>query len=267
MKTRFVKGPGETRRLLAAFAAPSFRGMRSLTATFETDPEVAAELLPPPLLPAAVPVVTVSVYEVAQSNCVGPFRGASVDLACRFGGNEGVYCLSMPMSTDTAIIFGRELYAEPKKLADIRLDELPGGYLRGTVTRRGITVIEVRGQFQEGTREVDTERQSRHYYFKFLPAAEGTGFAAPPELVEVEHRTVTSRIGRGSGTLTFRESCHDPLIDIPVLGVTGMYYSEGATDTRARVLTTVDPAEFLPYAFSKMDDLTVWSDVPMPLGR
>jgi hypothetical protein len=32
-------------------------------------------------------------------------------------------------------------------------------------------------------------------------------------------------------------------------------------------VATVDPAEFLPYAFGKMDDLTVWSDIPVPLER
>lgn len=262
MKTRFVKDPGEVRKLLQAYAAPVFLDMRTLAVSFETDPAVIAGLLPPPLLPAASPRVIVSISEIARSNCVGPFNGAAVNVACQFQGQEGVYCLSMPMSTDTAVIFGRELYAEPKKLADIELEHRPGGHLRGSVTRRGITVIEIRAQFEDGFRDAGIERESRNYYFKFLPSADGRGFAHDPELVEVTHHNVVHRTVRGSGTLTFRESCHDPLIDIPVLSVSGVSLSEGDLYTSARVVATVDREAFLPYAFARTDDLTVWADTP-----
>ncbi len=132
----------------------------------------------------------------------------------------------------------------------------------GTVTRRGITVIEIRAQFEDGFREANVERQSGNYYFKFLPSADGLGFAHAPELIEVTHRNVIHRAVRGTGTLTFRESCHDPLIDIPVLSITGVTLSEGDLYTTARVAATVDPAAFMPYAFAKIDDLTVWAETP-----
>jgi acetoacetate decarboxylase len=262
MKTRFVKSPDEVRRLQQAYAAPAFLDMRTLAVTFETDPAVVAGLLPPPLAPAAEPRVTVSISEITRSNCVGPFNAAAVNIACRFDGQAGVYCIAMPMSTDTAVIFGRELYAEPKKLAEIELEQRPGGHVRGTVTRRGITVIEIRAQFEDGFREANVERQSRNYYFKYLPSADGLGFAHDPELIEVTHRSVVYRVVSGSGTLTFRESCHDPLIDIPVLSITGVTLSEGDLHTTARVAATVDPAAFMPYAFAKVDDLTVWAETP-----
>jgi acetoacetate decarboxylase len=251
--------------LQQAYAKPAFLDMRTLAVTFETDPAVVAGLLPPPLQPAAEPRVTVSISEVARSNCVGPFNAASVNVACRFEGQDGVYCLSMPMSTDTAVIFGRELYAEPKKLAEIELEQRPGGHVKGTVTRRGITVIEIRALFEDGFREANVERESRNYYFKFLPSADGLGFAHAPELIEVIHRSLIHRFVRGTGTLTFRESCHDPLIDIPVLSITGVTLSEGDLFTTARVAATVDPAAFLPYAFAKTDDLTVWAETPAPV--
>ena len=262
MMTRFVKDPGQVRRLQQAFAAPAFLDMRTLAVTFESDPAVIAELLPPPLLPGETPRVSVSISEIGRSNCVGPFDAAAVNVACQFDGREGVYCLSMPMSTDTAVIFRRELYAEPKKLAEIQLEQRSGGHVRGTVTRRGITVIEVRARFEDGFYESGAERETRHYYFKYLPSADGIGFAHPPDLVEVTHRTVVHRSVRGTGTLTFRESCHDPLIDIPVLSVTGVSLAEADLHTSARVVATVDPAAFAPYAFAKYDDLTVWAEAP-----
>ena len=121
-RTRYVSTPEHARDLMAALRSPDFSDIRALTVTFLSDPAVIAELLPPPLEPAAEPRATVTVAAIGRSNCVGPFDGASINLACRYRGEDGFYCLTMPMSTDTAVIFGRELYAEPKKLAAISLE-------------------------------------------------------------------------------------------------------------------------------------------------
>ena len=49
-------------------------------------------------------------------------------MRARYQGIEANYCLAMPMSTDVAIIFGRELFGEPKKQGRVRL-ESDGGML------------------------------------------------------------------------------------------------------------------------------------------
>ena len=263
--TRYVKSPEQIVRMQEAFATPAFLQARTLAITFETDPAVIAELLPPPLLPAAEARVSVSVSIIGESNCVGPFNGSSVNIACTYGGVEGLYCLTMPMSTDTAVVFGRELYAEPKKVADIALEGAAPGHVRGTVARHGITYIELRGTFDDEPSDVAREGVSSHYYFKYLPSADGRGFAHDPQLVRVTHRGVTHRVARGSGTITFRESRHDPIIDLPVLSVAGTTYSEGETNTRAEVVATVPSEQFLPYAFAKMDDLTAWAIAGVPV--
>jgi hypothetical protein len=47
------------------------------------------------------------------------------------------------------------------------------------------------------------------------------------------------------------------VIDIPVRQVLDAVYTEGHTYTSGRILCEVDPNEFLPYAFSKMDAFEV----------
>jgi len=257
-RTRYVKSPDQAARLQLAMAEPAFLQARTLAIAFETDPEVVRELLPPPLEPAEQSAASVSVYEIGESNCVGPFNGASLNLSCTYRGEPGIFCVTMPMSTDTAVIFGRELYAEPKKLADIVLDLSRPSHIRGTVTRHGITYIDLHGTFEDEPQEFDRSGVSHHYYFKFMPSADGRGLAHDPELVRVTHTGRTYRLARGSGTVVFRESPHDPVIDIPVLSVLGATYSEGETHTRAEVMQTVAAADFLPYAYAKMDDLTTW---------
>lgn len=262
-RTRFVKSAEDIRRYQDVYATPSFLDIRTLAIGFLSDPDVVAELLPPPLRPAVEPRISISVSEIRQSDCVGPFNGSSVNIACTYDGRDGLYCLAMPMNTDTAVIFGRELFAEPKKLADIRLEQR-GKHVRGTVTRHGITYIDLRGTFEDELAPVEQSGVSHHYYFKYLPAADGRGLAFDPQLVRVTHRGATRRVTRGAGTITFRESRHDPLIDIPVVQVLGATLSEGETDTTAEVVTTVPAALFMPYAYGKIDDFTAWADVGAP---
>ena len=70
---------------------------------------------------------------------------------------------------------------------------------------------------------------------------------------------MTHRLTRGTGTITFRESPHDPVIDIPVLMVEGFAFSESETHTTGEVVATIPAEQFLPWAYSKHDDLTVWA--------
>jgi hypothetical protein len=67
---------------------------------------------------------------------------------------------------------------------------------------------------------------------------------------------------RGTGTITFRESRHDPVIDIPILEVEGATFSQGETHTSAEVVATVPAADFMPWAYAKHDDLTAWAPTP-----
>lgn len=262
MRTRYVKSPQEIAELQDLYASPSFYDIRSLGITFLSDPDVLAEVIPPPLQPAAEPRVSVSVSEIRRSDCVGHFYGCSFNIACTFEGQPGLFCLTMPMSTDTAVIFGRELFAEPKKLAEIELDER-GKHVTGRVTRYGITYIELNGEFEGEPQPLDRETETHHYYFKFLPAANGRGLAFDPQLVRVTHRGRVHRATSGRGTVVFRESGHDPVIDIPVLSVTGASLSESETHTTAEVVATVPAADFMPYAFAKTDDLLVWAERPV----
>jgi len=263
--TRFVRTPEQIEEFQQAYRNPVFQESFSLSVSFLTDPEVASELLPPPLEPADEPRVSVSVYNIGRSNCVGPFDGASVNLACKYQGEPGLFCVTMPMSTGVAINFGRDLFAEPKKHAEIELIE-QNGHAKGTVRRYGLTYIELIGSFDGPMEPVELSGMSHHYYFKHLPAADGYGLASDPELIRVTHVGQTHKAVKGVGSITFRESAHDPLIDIPVLSVGPAALSVGETSTTAEVVAKVPQADFLPYAYAKSDDLTQWVRASQGVG-
>lgn len=257
---RFVKTPEEIARLRGIYQTPRFLNSRVLSVQFETDPAVIAALLPPPLEPTARPLASVSVSEFGASNCVGPFNGASLNVAARYGDLEGMYCVAMPMSTDIAIMFGRELYGEPKKQARIRL-ERSGNHVTGTVERYGVTYIELHADLTDtgepGRREGST------FHYKYLHSADGLGFDFDPLLVHIRTDSIFHKLERGAGEVIFRESVHDPVVDIPVVRVLGAAYTEGAVHTFGRTLTRVGPEAFLPYSFGKIDAMDVLAGVGM----
>ncbi len=251
--TRYVKSADEIRSLLRLHAEPAFLGRHGLSIQFETDPEFVRAVLPPPLVPADRPLAAVGISSFRASNCVGPFDGGAITVRCRYGDLDGQYCITMPMSTDTAVIYGRELYAEPKKLAAVAL-ERDGAHARGTVTRHDIAYIVLDAELSEAVPDADSE--VNNFYFKYTIAADGSGLDHDPLLVCVRTESTVRNAMRGAGAIRFAASPHDPVADIPVRRVLGAVWSEGDTFTHGRTLGSVPAEQFLPYAFAKMDDLT-----------
>lgn len=256
---RFVKTADELARLRAIYREPRFLDSRVLSLSFETTAEAVRALLPPPLEPADRPLASATVMEFRASNCVGPFLGASMNVRARYGNMEGNYCVTMPMSTDIAIMFGRELYGEPKKQARITL-EREGRQVTGRVERYGVQYIELAATLDETGAAGHGEGSTFHY--KYLHSADGLGFDFDPLLIHIRTESRWTLLERGRGALTFRDSPHDPVADIPIVSVLGASYTEGEVATFGRTLCRVDPEAFLPYSFGKIDAMDLLAAKP-----
>jgi acetoacetate decarboxylase len=257
---RFVRGSEEISDLMRRWAEPAFLDSRVLSIAFETDPALIAAVLPPGLEPEKPGIASVFVATFGASNCVGPFDGAALNVRARHGDIPGNYCVTMPMSTDTAIIFGRELYGEPKKLARIALQR-EGNRVTGTVERPGITYIRLTADLTEQGESGEGEGSTFHV--KFTPRADGSGLDGDPLLIHVRSRSVVRHQERGTGTVEFAESPTDPVADFPVRRVLSASYTEGDTFTFGRTLARLDPVAFLPYAFGKMDPMDAFLASPV----
>ncbi len=250
--TRWVKSPDEIRKIEERLAAPAFLDGRSLSVTYLTRPEIIRAVLPPPLEPAGEPLVSVGVGTFGRSNCVGAFAGGWVDVRAKYNGIEANYCLAMPMSTDVAIIFGRELFGEPKKQGRVRL-ETDGDVTRGIVERFAIPYLSVEARLTEDV-PVREPVTSDRFHFKFMHSADGLGLEFDPIIVHAHFETKVRVFKRGQGKVVFKPSHHDPLTDLEILEFRGATYIEGDIYARAKRIGTVDAARFLPYAFQNIDD-------------
>lgn len=231
----------------------------SLTATFLTDPDVVAAVLPPPLRPPDEPLVKVSISRVDLGGGRPPFGAGTFAVAARHRDTEGFYPLLMPMTTEQAVIGGRETFGEPKKLADIVLETdsepSPGSAVRGVVTRMGVGIIELGGTLGD---ELDPPPAGERldYYFKFLRDPGGAGFDDDPWLVYCTRQTET-RSHRGvDATLNLRESRFDPVADVPILGALTATLSERRSQQAGRLVERVPAADLIPYAHQRYDDLS-----------
>jgi acetoacetate decarboxylase len=248
----WIKSPEQLRKIEETLHAPIFADARWLAVQYLTRPEIVREILPPPLEPAAEPLVTVGIGTLGRSNCVGPFDGGMMCVRARYKDVEADFCLAMPMSTDVAIIFGRELYGEPKKQARVSLQS-DGDVMSANVERFGIKYMSLEARLAEDL-PIKGPTYADRFHFKFMHAANGHGLEFDPILIHA-HFTQHVRVHRrGPGKVILKPSHHDPLSEIEVVELRGATYFEGDIHADARRLATVEAARFMPYAFQNIDD-------------
>ena len=180
----FVKTAEEIAAIEQVLARPRFTDARRAYLTFLTTAEFVEEVLPPGLEPVLTPgpMVAVTVGEFG-SNCVGDFAGATISIPARYGEVEAAYVLTMFMSTDHAIIFGRDLFGEPKKQAAIELQTV-GNQLRGTVDRMGVRLIDL--SLSLGEDSGPGRSQAATFNIKAQPSVDGNGLEADAVLTLAE---------------------------------------------------------------------------------
>jgi acetoacetate decarboxylase len=238
-------------RELEATSIPTWS--QSLTAIYETDPEVIAAVLPPPLRPASEPRVRVTMASVAINNRP-PFGAGSFAVRAVHEGQEGDYPLVMPMTTEQAVIGGRETFGEPKKLGQVTL-EREGERVVGRMTRMGVTFVEIRGRVAERL-EPPPERSRTDFYFKFLRNPDGKGFDSEPSLVYCYRTEQTRLLERVEGEVSLRDSRFDPVADLPVRRLLEISFSERASQQRGEIVSRVPSEWLLPFVHQRYDDLS-----------
>lgn len=221
-----------------------------VVAVWESDPDAVAAVLPPPLVPAEQPLVRAAVSRVQLPGY--PLGAGSVAVSALHDGREGWYPLVMPMTHERALIGGREVFGEPKKLGDVTL-ERDGLVVRAALARHGIAFVEVRGAVA-GPLPLPEPAEKLDFYFKFLPAVDGSGFDADPVLVHCVRHEKVRRLERLTGDVVLRESMYDPVADLPVRRVVELTIGEKTSDQKGTVAGRVSAREFLPYLHQRYDD-------------
>jgi acetoacetate decarboxylase len=225
----------------------------TLVATYLTDPEVIAAVLPPPIEPGSEPLVKVTVATVDIPG-YPTFGAGSFSVRARHEGTDGFYALLMPMTTEQSVIGGRETFGEPKKLGSVELTR-EGDLVTGTFARMGVEIVKVSGQVTGVMELPDTETRT-DFYFKFLPSPDGKGFDTDPSLVYCHRTEQTRKLEAVTGEVLLRDSRFDPVADLPVRELVGITLAERSSVQRGEIHGTV-PGEWIrPYVHQRYDDMS-----------
>lgn len=247
-------------------ATADFYDAEMLTVFWETKPEIIARLLPAPLKPAAQPIAMAFVANYPKTNFDVTYKESALFIAASYNGEEGNYCLSMPVTNDMAMAGGREVYGFPKKMADIDFS-CDGKSAGGWTERRGVRFMEVRaeltGNFNDaGAQETlmstakggDGSIRGISYNFKYFPAPEGGALDYHPRLVRQETILRPKKLQFGTAEIVLKHSDYDPWAEVEVVKVLGAMYTMGDNSMLAgKAVAESDLMQFAPYAFLKWD--------------
>jgi acetoacetate decarboxylase len=255
-KLRYVKTLEQVKR--AAESNPEFleSTVTSLRVVYETDPAIVAAVMPKPLEPTDRPEVCVTCSHVAMHlspDLTIEIGSAIFGVRASYGGEEGIYLITMPMTTEQAVVSGRETYGEPKKIAQIDF-QLDGPEVSAVVTRMGVPYLEVGGTL--GDTLEPREFSEYAYCFKALPSCEqGAGFDGDPTMVRLEWKHRHEQVRKvDAGRVILRESPFDPVVDLPVNRLVKLEYEVGSTQSNGKVLRSIPGDWLLPFLHQRYDD-------------
>jgi acetoacetate decarboxylase len=228
--------------------SPLANGMPSLPnleVVYLTDADALAEVLPPPLSAPPEPRVHVRITDIdlrfgehRHKELVAFFAVDAV-----LDGEPGEYPLLIPIDLEPAVSVSRERFGEPKKLADITLTRDADGRVHGSVTRQGVTFIEINGRVT-GDLPVPEPYPARQFWYKFMPAVEGIGFDGDPLLVRMEQVRKPEQVENVDGELILRDLAGCPVVDLPIRRTVSIQWVRRSSENRPKVVGPVDPAAF-----------------------
>lgn len=254
-KLRYVKTPDQVKK--AQEENPEFldSSVRSIRCVYETHEDIARALIPQPL-ELARPEVNVTFSHVAMHitpEFTFEIGSAVFGVAARYDGQEGEYLVTMPMTTEQAVVPGRETFGEPKKIADIDFEN-DGERVSARVARMGMTYLSFQGRLG---RDLGPREMAQHAFcFKAMPSCErDRAFDGDPLLVRLEWRHKHAVVREIDGAeLVLGESPMDPVADVPIKRLVRAEYEEGTSESNGTVLRSVPGDWLLPFLHQRYDD-------------
>jgi acetoacetate decarboxylase len=222
---------------------------------YRTTPEKLVKVIPPPLEPTPNSHVTLLVATYGKTDFGAPaYNEAGIFPQVKYKDIIGSYCLSMILDDDIALLRGREIFGFPKKMGEVSLQK-DGNHVIGLVRRRGKEVVRLTAELNPSpTRQlISTSAFGKvTYTHKYCFNPELTGFDYPPRLVEIAIEEETQEVETGEGQIQFERSSLDSWFELtPEEILSTVYKKVNIILPPARVISEVEPKEFLPYAFAR----------------
>lgn len=250
-----------------------------IVAAFFTDPDAIARILPPPLKPFMLPVVTFSLYRVGKPNFTEPYYEATLGVYCTLNGQLGLYPISLLLcgpGQESAQLAGRDFAAWPKKVADTCvISRQADGKIIASVTRKGTELIRIAmkpGMYNHGMMHTlyqapapgkDTMGLAFCYKVDTILKADNTyGMANCRVLGNLCKYHYDQWQPCYVDSIEVRSSRDDPWADLPVSTVIGGAYAVNDLYLNGSMMLALpDTQEVLPYIMTQRYDRNLYNEV------
>lgn len=241
-----------------------------------TDPAAIARLLPPPLKPFSIPVVTLSVCHVKEPTFADDYYEAILGVYATYGTTLGLYPLGLVLGgpgAEMAVQCGRDNGSIPKKLGAEFVIRRSGDSVTAQVTRRGTQLVDLKmelGQYNSpltGTLYQFPAPGKKTYgggfYFHFDREPDQQGIShfmngcLLQNLCEYTYHTWEP----GFAALQLRSSVDDPWAELPIHTIVGGAYSSNDLMVhKLNLAEKVDADAVVPYLLTGRYDRTAFME-------
>ena len=241
-----------------------------------TDPAAIARILPPPLKPFSVPVVTVSVCHVKEPTFADDYYEAILGVYCTYGKQLGLYPIGLVLGgpgAEMAVQCGRDNGSIPKKLGSEFVIRRNGEHITAQVCRRGTELVNIDlevGEYNNAMTgmlyqfpEAGKKTYGGGFYFHLdrEPDAEGKSHfqngALLQNLCEYNYHSWEP----GFASVELKSSIDDPWGELPIRTVIGGAYSSNDLMVhKLNLCEEIDADILAPYLLTARYDRTAFME-------
>ena len=269
----FLSTPEEIRRFTASSLMDNQEGVYM---AYMTDPAAIARLLPPPLKPFAVPVVTLSVCHIHNPSFADDYYETILGIYAMYGKTLGQYAVSLVLGgpgAEMATQCGRDNASIPKKLDGEFVLRRDGSHVTACVSRRGTQLIDLKMElgrynsplthaiFQAPAAGKHVAGSGFYFHFDREPDENGTAHFMNGGLIKLDAGYDYLSWEPGEAKLKLQSSVDDPFAELPINTVIGGAYAKNnLTLSGLTLLEHLDANEIVPYLLTARYDRTAFKE-------
>ncbi|MGQ9723167.1 MAG: acetoacetate decarboxylase family protein [Candidatus Jordarchaeum sp.] len=183
-----------------------YPGARGILIVYETEPNNIKKVLPDVLEVGDMPLAFLGIMEYPKCEPLGPYNEAYLMVQAKCGDVSAWFNPFMWVTTEEALVAGREIWGFPKKMADIELVQKEEKVM-GTVERKGIKFIEA---VVEPSGPLEMPFEATIMTFKQMLKGDGSGLDVKKVILTSNPLEIKKMMG-GEGKIKFAKSKEDPV--------------------------------------------------------
>ena len=241
-----------------------------------TDPAAIQRILPPPLKPFMMPVVTLSVCHIGKPTFADDYYEAILGVYCTYGDQLGLYPISLVLGgngAEMAVQCGRDNGSIPKKLGAEFMIRRHNNLVTANVCRRGTELVNLQmelGQYNSPLTHVLYQSPAAgkqifgggfYFHIDRVPDEQGVSHFCNGALLQNMCEYNYESWEPGTVSLTLNSSIDDPWAELPIRTIIGGAYSRNSLLVhKLNLLKELDADQIAPYLLTARYDRTAFME-------